>query len=238
VAALEIAAAILAPAAFWIGYFYYKDRFQPEPLPNLIFSFGLGFVFGFLCYEFYALLEGAGILPQFLAVLRQSTRTQFFSYSVVFVGLVEETFKYLPFVLVVLRFRAFDEPIDGIVYAAALAIGFASFENLGYLPSMRGLAFLGRAVASPLTHTVFSSIWGYAVGRAWLAKRSILGPSIIGLSLAGLAHGLFNYLTFSHALRFLSALLVLVLWIWGIRTLEKRGGSPGAPRAPAGPGPA
>jgi RsiW-degrading membrane proteinase PrsW (M82 family) len=238
VAALEIAAAILAPAAFWIGYFYYKDRFQPEPLPNLIVSFGLGFVFGFLCYEFYGLLEGAGVLPQFLAVLRRSTRTQFFSYSVVFVGLVEETFKYLPFVLVVLRFRAFDEPIDGIVYAAALAIGFASFENLGYLPSMKGLAFLGRAVASPLTHTVFSSIWGYAVGRAWLARRSILGPSIIGLSLAGLAHGLFNYLTFSHTLRFLSALLVLVLWIWGIRTLEKRGGPSGAPPAPAGPGPA
>jgi RsiW-degrading membrane proteinase PrsW (M82 family) len=236
VAAVKIAAAILGPAAFWIGYFYYKDRFQPEPLVNLLVSFALGFASGFLCYKFYGLLEAAGLLPGLQAVLSRTTRMEFFSYSVVFIGLIEEAFKYLPFVLVVLRFRAFDERIDGIVYAAALAVGFASFENLGYLPLMKGVAFIGRAFASPLTHTVFSSIWGYAVGRAYLAKRSIIGASVLGLGLAGLAHGLFDYLTYSHTLRFLSALLILALWAWGIRMLERREGASPAPPAQAGPG--
>jgi RsiW-degrading membrane proteinase PrsW (M82 family) len=216
-AVLKIAAAILAPAAFWIGYFYYKDRYLPEPLANLIAAYTMGFASGFLCYQFYALLARAGITADFQAILTRSSPMQLFSYSVVFIGIIEETFKYLPFVLVVLRFKAFDERIDGIVYAAALAIGFASFENLGYLPLMKGAAFLGRAFATPLTHTVFASIWGYTVGRAFLAS---------------LCHGLFNYLTFSYTLRFLSALLILAIWAWGIRILEKQDDGIGKPSHP------
>jgi RsiW-degrading membrane proteinase PrsW (M82 family) len=103
VAAVKVAAAILAPAVFWIGYFYYKDRYRPEPLLNLAASFALGFVFGFLCYKFYGLLDNAGILPSLQAVVRRTTRMEFFSFSVVFIGLIEETFKYLPFVLLALR---------------------------------------------------------------------------------------------------------------------------------------
>jgi protease PrsW len=222
-AVLKIAAAIIAPAAFWIGYFYYKDRRRPEPLLNLIEAFLMGFLAGFFCFEFYGWLARAGISADFQTVLAGSTRVQFLSYSVVFIGLIEEIFKFLPFVLVILRLRTFEEPIDGIVYAASLAVGFASFENLGYLPYMSGPAFLGRAVASPLTHTVFSSIWGYVVGRAFVARRSIIPACLIGLGLAGFAHGLFNFLTFNHALRFLSALLVLAIWMWAIRAFEKRG---------------
>ena len=225
---LKISAAIIGPAAFWIGYFYYKDRRRPKPLVNLVEAYLLGLLSGFVCIEFYGVLARAGLTADFQAVLTRSTQMQFLSYSVVFVGLVEEIFKFIPFILVVLRFKAFDEPIDGIVYVAALAVGFASFENLGYLPLMKGPAFLGRAVASPLTHTVFSSIWGYAVGKARLSRTSITVASLIGLGLAGFAHGLFDFLTYTPALRFVSALLILAIWAWGIWKLEGRKSGGGA----------
>jgi RsiW-degrading membrane proteinase PrsW (M82 family) len=221
-AIFKVLAAVLLPAAFWIGYFHYKDRFRPEPLRYLGLSYVLGFTSGLACYGLYAVLARTGITADFQAVLVRTTPMQFFSYSVVFVGLVEELFKFLPFLLAVRRFKAFDEPIDGIVYAAALAVGFAGFENLLYLPFLRGFAFLGRAVASPLTHTVFSSLWGYAVARAILLHRSVVFASVVGIALAGLAHGLFNFLTFEPGLRILSALLILVIWAWGIWMLEKR----------------
>jgi RsiW-degrading membrane proteinase PrsW (M82 family) len=220
-AIVKILAAVLLPAAFWIGYFHYKDRIRPEPVGNLVFSYLLGFASGLVCYAFYEVLAWAGVTPDFQALLAQATSMQFFSYSVVFVGLVEEIFKFLPFVLIVRRYKAFDESIDGIVYSAALAVGFAGFENLSYLPFLHGIAFWGRAVASPLTHTVFSSIWGYLVARAILLKKSGVFAAIIGIALAGLSHGLFNTLTFTPGLRVLSALLILVIWLWGIRTLEK-----------------
>ncbi len=219
---LAVIAAVVAPAAFWIGYYYYKDRFKPEPFLNLAASFVMGFASGWLCFWFYAVLTRAGLVADYGAILRHSTPLQFFSYNVVFVGIIEEVFKFLPFVLVVLRFRAFDETLDGIVYAAAVAVGFASFENLRYLPHLSGAVFLGRAVASPLTHTVFASIWGYAVGKAFLARRSVLAACIIGIGVAGTAHGLYDFLAYSHALRIFSALLILGIWAWVIGMLERK----------------
>lgn len=221
-AIVKVLAAILLPAAFWIGYFHYKDRVRPEPVRNLVSSYLLGLAAGLVCYAFYAVLARAGVTADFQALLAQTTPVQFFSYSVVFVGLVEEIFKFLPFVLAVRRYKAFDEPIDGIVYAAAIAVGFAGFENLSYLPSLKGIAFWGRAIASPLTHTAFSSIWGYAVARAILLKKSVVFAALAGIALGGLSHGLFNTLTFSPQLRVLSALLILAIWAWGIQTLEKK----------------
>jgi RsiW-degrading membrane proteinase PrsW (M82 family) len=229
---LKLAAAVLLPAAFWIGYFHYKDRLRPEPALNLVLSYALGFASGLACFAFYGVLAKAGIAADLPDLLVRTTPLQFFSYSVVFIGLVEELFKFIPFILAVARFKAFDEPIDGIVYAAALAVGFAGFENLGYLRHLEGLAFWGRAVASPLTHTVFSSVWGYAVARAILRRRSVVFASIAGLALAGLAHGLFDYLTYSPSLRILSAFLILAIWAWGILKLEKKPEAAGRPPRP------
>jgi RsiW-degrading membrane proteinase PrsW (M82 family) len=231
-AILKLAAAVLLPAVFWIGYFFYKDRLRPEPPLNLVLTYLLGFVSGLLCFAFYAVLSRAGLVADFTALIVRTTPFEFFSYSVVFVGLIEEIFKFLPFILAVTRFKAFDEPIDGIVYAAALAVGFAGFENLSYLRHLEGLAFWGRAVASPLTHTVFASVWGYAVARAKLRKGSVVFASIASLALAGLAHGLFDYLTYSPKLRVLSAVLILIIWAWVIRKLEK--GPKALERSPAG----
>ena len=231
-AILKLAAAVLLPAVFWIGYFHYKDRFRPEPPLNLVVTYLLGFASGLACFAFYGLLSRAGVAADFQALVVRTTPLEFFSYSVVFVGLIEEIFKFLPFILGVTRFKAFDEPIDGIVYAAALAVGFAGFENVLYLRHLEGFAFWGRAVASPLTHTVFSSIWGYAAARALLREGSAVFASIASVSLAGLAHGLFDYLTYSPKLRILSAFLILAIWAWGILKLEKKPEAAGRPPRP------
>jgi RsiW-degrading membrane proteinase PrsW (M82 family) len=148
----------------------------------------------------------------------------FFIYSIAVTGFAEEAFKLFPFLLVVLRLRDFDEIIDGIIYASVIGLGFASYENSRYLAFMDGFQLFGRAIASPLTHTIFSSIWGYAVGAALLGRKSIAKASIWGLTLAATAHGLFNFFTTSPTLRIASALLILAIWIWRIRIIEKLGG--------------
>jgi len=51
---------------------------------------------------------------------------------------------------------------------------------------------------------------------------AILAPAGFWIGMTGLCHGFFNYLTFTRTLRFLSALLILVIWAWGIRILEKQ----------------
>lgn len=210
---------IIAPAVFWIGYFYYKDRFQPEPLRNLGLSYVFGFFAAFACFLFYGLLPSIG-LPDDPSALMEKNTIQFLIYSLVVIGLVEEFFKFLPFILIVARFKAFNERIDGIIYASMIALGFASFENLFYLSHLEGLAQFGRAFASPLTHTIFSSIWGFTAGAARIHDKSVFKASLIGLSAAAFLHGIFDFFTTSSALRVVASLLILIIWIWRIRILE------------------
>ncbi len=212
--------AILAPALAWILYFYYKDRFHPEPWRNLGLTYILGLIAAFACINFFKLLPYLGI-PEDPSALIEAHGWEYFFYSIGIIGLVEEFFKYLPFLIIVIKLKAFDEKIDGMVYASILALGFASYENSRYLAHMEGFALFGRAFASPLTHTIFSSIWGYSVGTACMKGRSILAASLKGLLLAALLHGLFDFFTTSPALRIAASLLILTIWIWRIRVMEK-----------------
>ena len=153
-----VLSAIIAPALFWTGYFYYKDRFQPEPLLKFGASYILGFAAAFGCLKLYDLLALAGVPSAYGAQLLPAGREMHLAASLFITGPLEELCKFLPFFLVILRYREFDEKTDGIIYASAVALGFASFENLGYLGSIHGFALFGRALASPLTHAVFASL--------------------------------------------------------------------------------
>ncbi|MDI6698658.1 MAG: PrsW family intramembrane metalloprotease [Candidatus Saccharicenans sp.] len=217
----KILAAIIGPAIFWIGYFYYKDRRQPEPLINLLEGFLMGVLAGFVCFLTYRQLPLLGLPPGFNLVVAKGQAREIFLYSLGVVGPLEELFKFLPFALVILRRRDLDEPADGVVYASSVAIGFASFENLGYLPMMTGVAFFGRAMASPLTHALFSSVWGYFMVRAKMKRQSVSLAALFSLPLAAIFHGLFNVLTVSNYLRIYSAILVLLLWLLLIYLLER-----------------
>jgi protease PrsW len=53
--------------------------------------------------------------------------------SVFGVALPEETVKILVIVAVSARRRAFEDPMDTVVYGAAAGLGFAAYENLAYL---------------------------------------------------------------------------------------------------------
>lgn len=212
--------AIIGPALVWIVYFYYKDRFQPEPWRNLGLTYLLGLISAFCCIHFFKLLPLLGI-PEDPSALMETRDWPFLIYSIGITGIIEESFKFLPFFFVVLRLKEFDEKVDGIVYASVIALGFASYENARYLAYMEGFELFGRAIASPLTHTIFSSIWGYTSGVAHMERRSIPIASLKGLALAAVVHGIFNFFTTSSTLRIISSLLILIIWIWRIRTMDK-----------------
>jgi RsiW-degrading membrane proteinase PrsW (M82 family) len=211
---------IIAPAIFWIFYFYYKDRFRPEPIIYLGLTYIFGILTAFACARFYTILPLIG-LPDDPSFMMGSYRIQFLFYSIGVTGIVEEFFKFLPFLVIIATFKCFDEKIDGIVYASVIALGFASYENMGYLVYMSGFELFGRAITSPLTHTIFSSIWGYTVGNARIHKKPILKASVTGILLAAFFHGIFNFFTTSSVLRILAVLVIFIIWMWRIRIMEK-----------------
>ena len=109
------------------------------------------------------------------------------------VGLVEEGAKLLAAWSLAAHRREFDEPVDGIVYACASALGFAAMENMRYFANARmaGTVVTARAFLSVPAHIFFSAIWGYALGRRLVDKKTSV---LRWFLLAAVAHGTFDAL--------------------------------------------
>ena len=79
--------------------------------------------------------------------------------------------------VVVRKNKYFDERIDGIVYAVAISMGFAAFENVLYLVDNyeEWLSVgLSRAVLSVPGHYAFAVLMGYYYSKVYfpLSKKS------------------------------------------------------------------
>jgi len=206
---------IILPVLFWAWYHYHKDRHLPEPVSHLLFAF----VLGAACYWLGMLMyEGLGVVGlRFDAFqLADTDRSALLLYALFAIGPIEESAKLLPFVLVILRFSEFDEPIDGIIYASFIALGFSAVENFHYLEFVSGIEALARGFGGPVVHIVFASIWGYYVGRAYLRGRRVALTVFVSLLATATLHGLFDYLVIAMPIFALpaSASLVVAIWIW------------------------
>jgi len=221
----NVVVGLIAPMGFWCAYHLYKDRHQPEPAVNIVLTYLLGIASGWLGLRLYGALELLDLRYDAYA-LAEHSRVALFAYAVLVIGPVEEIVKFLPFLLVGIRFHEFDEPVDGIIYASFVALGFATYENLLYLDYMDGVEMLARGFAAPLVHLMFASIWGYSCSRAQIDGTSLPVAAATGLAVAAFLHGLYDFIMIGLPswCRPVSALLILAIWIWRmflIRQLTK-----------------
>lgn len=87
-------------------------------------------------------------------------------YTFLIVAPLEQALKVAS-VVPVFRSRHFHEPIDGIVYASAGALGFVCAHDAVFLATQRpSLLALVRALVAIPAHPFFAATWGYALGRA------------------------------------------------------------------------
>ena len=212
---------VILPILFWAAYHYHKDRHLPEPPLHLLLAFLLGcvaFGLGLLAYR------GLGLLGlRFDAyVLAAENPLGLAFYSVFVIGVIEESVKALPFLLVILRFSDFDEPIDGIIYASFIALGFSAIENFQYLQYLTSKEAMARGFAGPVVHIVFASVWGYYIGRAFLRRRVFWATALSSIAASALLHGAYDYVAIGlpPAALPLAALLVFTIWVWRLRLLR------------------
>jgi RsiW-degrading membrane proteinase PrsW (M82 family) len=198
-------------ALFWLMYFDVKDRLRPEPRRLLVLAFLIGGGSAFVGVALYRLAAWSGLPGD-----PGTTQLSILLYCLLLVGPIEEGVKFLGARALVFRWKQFDEPIDGLVYAGAVAIGFASVENVVYLPYLHWPEQLARALASPLTHSLFSALWGFGTARAFFESRtrtSRLLWQALPLVLAMVVHGLYDYVLLAHDATFVASAVALVLWI-------------------------
>jgi len=214
--ALGVAAYLIAglgPVAFGIGgimalvplaivFFgvHLIDRWEPEPRGILVFAF----LWGAGASVAVALVVGAQLDGVLVAITADVGLSDFIA-AVVQAPLVEEGAKGLGLLLIFWSARKhFDGPVDGLVYAAWVAGGFAFTENVLYFGVQLlnsgagdgGLAeiFFARGIMSPFAHVMFTACTGIALGFA--ARRAsaagALGVFRLGLVPAVLLHAFWN----------------------------------------------
>ncbi|MGH7284701.1 MAG: PrsW family intramembrane metalloprotease [Polyangiaceae bacterium] len=185
----------------WIGFVRRFDRAHPEPAWIVLGTFGLGGLSVFLA----AFLEGGAaslspyLNPSLLSFGGQTWALPIaiLSFALV-VGAVEEGVKLLAVLLFARRRAEFDEPVDGIVYGTAAALGFAAIENVKYfaLGRLSPSVIVMRTMTSAPAHLFFGAIWGYALGARLVSRRRRLP---LYFALAALAHGAFDALLSSRS---------------------------------------
>lgn len=195
-----------SPGLFWAWFFVRKDIYRPEPKRLIAFTFFLGIVSTI----------PAGILNEIFideSIFSGNANLASVAMSMLFVvGPVEELSKFMAVRLLAYKSLYFDEPGDGLVYSTAASLGFASLENLLYIMRFGPSVMIVRAPLSTLAHVIFGTFWGRALGLRAQKTGSGLPSIIFGITLAALAHGLFNVAVFSNPVVGVAMVVIGAYW--------------------------
>ncbi len=188
----------LFPLGFVIWAVLAIDRWEPEPRIAMWFAA----LWGGIAAVLLTLWVNETVLQPLVVPLLQSQEQFEFYATVVQAPITEELWKAIPVVIMFLFFRkAFDGPVDGIVFAALSAAGFAFTENILYFGTSisesgdGSFIFFMRGIMSPLTHAIFTSVGiGLALGFAARLRSRwwILLAFPAGHLVSALLHALWN----------------------------------------------
>ncbi len=182
------------PALIWLAFFLREDD-HGEPASLIIKTFIYGAIMSVPALLVQLILEKeiSGIPGMFFVAM--------FLYSV-----IEEALKFWGAYASVRWLPDFDEPIDGMIYMVVAGLGFATIENIFVLSSFFGVsglheiagagqALLLRLIGATLLHTLASALIGYYWAHG-IVKKEEWRFIIIGLVIASIVHGIFNYLVY------------------------------------------
>ena len=200
----------VAPPLLIAYYIYQKDKYDKEPKGLIIKSF----VFGCLTVIPVLILE---------TIFNENLFSSLFFYMLLGVALIEEGVKFFFLKKYLFDHKEFNEPLDGIVYAVMISLGFATVENLFYVFNYAGdqetrVAIIRMFSAIPL-HAACGVIMGYFVGLAKFKGESN-NYLFKGLLAAVVIHGLYNYFIFLGDASSLSFVCLFVAILYSRKAIK------------------
>ncbi|MDQ3250625.1 MAG: PrsW family glutamic-type intramembrane protease [Chloroflexota bacterium] len=180
----------LVPAGLWLVFFYRLDRREPEPKRMVFNVFMVGLLLAAALYQ--PVVQGMFTVDSWL-YHRWWVRLL---GGILIVGFVEQFLVYLAVRYGVFEDAEFDERIDGVIYAIAAGLGFATFLNFRYVIERGGVDLdIGsiRMVVNALAHASFAGVLGYFIGQTRFEKTPVYYLPL-GLTIAAVMNGLFFFI--------------------------------------------
>jgi RsiW-degrading membrane proteinase PrsW (M82 family) len=173
----SLAAALIlgtAPSLFLLVFFYLRDHYEPEPRGHVALAFAKGALATLPAYG-AAWSLGRFVGDEWLMLGGLPARA---FEALVLAAACEELPKWLAFYFFIYRWRELDEPLDGVVYGVALALGFATVENV-LCVGRDGLGVgVLRAIFAVPAHALFGAVMGFYLGRAKLGDGQWQGMDV------------------------------------------------------------
>ncbi len=208
------------PAIIILYYFYRKDpNREPGKLVMKVFIFGVLSSIPAVIIELILLTIGLE------SNLNSSPIAWAFWQAFIVAAVTEEWLKFETTKLGVWKHPEFDEPIDGVTYAVAAALGFAAIENIVYAIGAEGstiaLLFMRGLLSVPL-HAITGAFIGIGIAKWKLQAMKnphapFSRPQILAIPV--LIHGSFNFGLFLYGdIRgFLVGVITLGISLYALR---------------------
>ena len=235
-------ATILPPIL--LGVVIWKSDKFPEPGKFLVASFLLGVSISFPLHLFIMLAEhhlapmlgldlnaitawNEGAWKEDNAVYPAAERTFMSFFRAAF---LEEGIKFALLLFFCVRLSALNEPMDAIVYGAAIGLGYAAMENLGYLNSgdletAWSLAIVKVRYIPLIMHLGFGVLMGWLLSLNLFEERSPFKRRmmlILALAIPVVMHGSYNYLRAYEVFPILTFILVIgIIYFYRREQLKK-----------------
>lgn len=207
---IDIWVTAITPGIAFALMIYFYDRYDREPLHLILKLFAFGILSSIPVLFVEMILSFFNGFSGLLAI----------AYSAfVVAGLTEEFFKRLVVMKIGYHHVAFNEKLDGIVYAVMVSLGFATLENVIYVVfSYRDVQYLWiyRAVLSVPAHMLFAITMGYYFSLAKFApnpsecqkncRKSLYVPILL--------HGSYNFIVMSEHPELLLIFIPFLIYLW------------------------
>ncbi|TCP31665.1 RsiW-degrading membrane proteinase PrsW (M82 family) [Scopulibacillus darangshiensis] len=197
---LAVVSAGIAPGIALLFYFYLKDKYDTEPIGMVVKTFIFGALIVFPVMVIQYAFKSEGVLQGL------------FSNAFILTGLLEEFFKWFIIIYTAYHHAAFNERYDGIIYAVAVSLGFATVENIFYLTAYGINYALIRALLPVSSHALFGVIMGYYIGKAKFSKKKKTNL-LTGLMTAALLHGLYDLILHIESV-WLYIIIPFMIYLW------------------------
>ena len=179
----------VVPALLWMAFFYAQDVREPEPKQLVLGIFILGALLARAVGV--PLIEEVFRAPEWLA----SGTLYHILGSILVVGFVQQFLIYAAVRYSVYNAAEFDERVDGIIYATAAALGYATMVNVQYVVQSGGVDLISgviRVAVTAMALASFGGLMGYFLGRCKFEDEPVWWMPA-GLILAAVLDGLFTY---------------------------------------------
>ena len=205
-----IAGAVLG-AMLWLKYFLKIDVFEHERIIDIVIAFFIGFLIPDITLFIYRI--HSSMLWSFNGLFWNDL-----FYAIIGVGLTEELSKLIGVTITFLILRKkLDEPIDYLIFAGVVALGFSIRENFIYYINYGSQVITGRTLISSLIHIINTSICVYGMMRYEIFKKgNAFVNTVLGIVIAVVSHGLFDFFLTQSFVGIFTPFLASIIYLIGI----------------------